>query len=150
MDNIKRSAGFRKQSKGDREWWEKDPNAKRSHLVGLDGRRLHIRSAHSAPNTLLQSAGALVMKMAVVILDQMIRDAGYVLYDYPTITKPGDYDVAYCGNIHDEVQLMVKEEHAEAVGQMIPEAIRQAGEAFNFRCPLTGEYSIGIDWSETH
>src|SRR5690606_15617618 len=34
----------------------------RGYLKGLDGRQLRIRSSHAALNTLLQSAGALVMK----------------------------------------------------------------------------------------
>jgi len=147
---IKRAAGFRLQRKGDREWWEKDPNARRSHLIGLDGRSLFIRSAHSAPNTLLQSAGALIMKQSLVILDGWLRQGGYLLYEYPSRTKPGDYDVAYVGNIHDEIQMMVKAEYAEAVGRMIPAAISAAGEYFDFRCPLTGEYQIGDNWSQTH
>ena len=30
------------------------------------------------------------------------------------------------------------------------EAIEEAAEHFNLRCPLTGEYKVGSDWSETH
>ncbi len=42
--------------------------AKRGFLKGLDGRKLSVRSEHAALNTLLQSAGAIVMKEALVIL----------------------------------------------------------------------------------
>ena len=30
------------------------------------------------------------------------------------------------------------------------EAIEKAGKHFNLRCPLTGEYKVGENWSETH
>ena len=37
----------------------------KGYLKALDGRKLYIRSEHSALNTLLQGAGAIVMKQAV-------------------------------------------------------------------------------------
>ena len=46
-------------------------------VPGLDGRRLHVRSEHAALNTLLQSAGAIVMKKALVIAEQKLNDYGY-------------------------------------------------------------------------
>ena len=42
--------------------------ADRGFLKGLDGRKLFIRSAHASLNTLLQGAGAIVMKKALVLL----------------------------------------------------------------------------------
>lgn len=41
--------------------------AKRPYLYGLDRRLLHVRSKHAALNTLLQSAGAVLVKLATVI-----------------------------------------------------------------------------------
>jgi DNA polymerase I len=41
---------------------------KRGVLLGLDGRKLLVRSEHSALNTLLQGAGAIAMKQALLIL----------------------------------------------------------------------------------
>lgn len=109
-------------------------------LRGLDGRRLHIRSDHAALNTLLQSAGALVMKKALVLLDWSIQEAGLV---------PG-VNYEFVANVHDEWQIEVDEEHAEMVGKLAVAAIRRAGDAFKFRCPLDGEYKIGNNWAETH
>ena len=43
---------------------------KKGTLPGLDGRRLFIRSEHAALNTLLQGAGAIVMKKALVIFNK--------------------------------------------------------------------------------
>jgi DNA polymerase-1 len=41
---------------------------KRGFIKGLDGRHIFIRSDHSALNFLLQSGGAVVMKMALADL----------------------------------------------------------------------------------
>lgn len=112
----------------------------RGYLVGLDGRKLHIRSDHAALNTLLQSAGALVMKKALHILDTMLQEAGLV---------PG-IDYEFVANIHDEFQIEVSEQHAEFVGKSAAESIRKAGEYFGFRCPLDGEFKIGRNWAATH
>lgn len=46
-------------------------------LLGLDDRLLYVRSPHSALNTLLQSAGALICKKWVVTLEENMRKAGY-------------------------------------------------------------------------
>src|SRR5690606_27698447 len=50
--------------------------AKRGYLIGLDGRQLHVRSAHAALNTLLQSAGALVCKKWLVMVEEELQARG--------------------------------------------------------------------------
>ena len=106
----------------------------KGYLKALDGRKLFIRSEHSALNTLLQGAGAIVMKKALVILNDKIKDL----------------DAHFVANVHDEWQIEVREDQAEKVGQLGVEAIREAGKALNLNCPLDGEYKIGDNWSETH
>jgi len=110
--------------------------AQRGYLRGLDGRHLRIRSEHAALNTLLQAAGAIVMKKALVILD-----------DYAQQWK---LDYKFIGNIHDEVQSEVAEEQAEKFGWLAVECLKASGVQFNLRCPLDGEYQIGTTWAETH
>lgn len=110
--------------------------AGRGYLKGLDGRRLPVRSEHSALNTLLQAAGAIVMKKALVILD-----------DY---AKHWELDYKFVGNIHDEVQTEVREAHADKFGWLAVECLKAAGLAYDLRCPLDGEYKIGTTWAETH
>lgn len=114
--------------------------AEKGYLIGLDGRKLHIRSDHAALNTLLQSAGALVMKKALVILDADLQAAGLV---------PGVH-YEFLANVHDEWQIEVDEDKAEFVGKTAQAAIRKAGDHFGFRCPLDGEFKIGRNWAETH
>jgi DNA polymerase I len=108
----------------------------RGYLTGLDGRRLLVRSEHSALNTLLQAAGAIVMKKALVILD-----------DY---AKQWKLDYKIIGNIHDEVQSEVAEKDAEKFGWLAVECLKAAGLEFNLRCPLDGEYKVGTTWADTH
>ena len=108
----------------------------RGFLKGLDGRKIYVRSQHAALNTLLQGGGAIVMKKAMCILQDLI--------DLNTL------DAKFVANIHDEWQIQVKESQADFVGRLGVQAIEKASEYFNMRCPLTGEYKIGDNWYETH
>ncbi len=110
--------------------------ASKGFLKGLDGRKLYVRSEHAALNTLLQSAGAIVMKQAMVNLNQVIR--------------LNTLDANFVCNVHDEWQLEVKESQADSTGQLGVDAIKQAGEELELFCSLDGEYKIGDNWSETH
>jgi DNA polymerase I-like protein with 3'-5' exonuclease and polymerase domains len=110
--------------------------AKEGWLQGLDGRKLLVRAEHSALNTLLQGAGAIVMKQAVVILHQKLRKS--------------KIDFKMVANVHDEWQIEVEESRAEQAGFLGKEAIKEAGIMLNMRCPLDGEYKVGNSWKETH
>jgi len=118
----------------------KETYRRRGYLIGLDGRRLHIRSEHSALNTLLQSAGAVLMKKALVILDEKLKFRGL---------KAGQ-DYEFVANIHDEFQIEVEEKYAKDVAEESERAIRTAGEFFEFGCPLSATAKIGETWAETH
>ena len=105
-------------------------------VTGLDGRKLHIRSQHSALNTLLQSAGAVIMKKALVLLDSYARQY--------------DLDYKFVLNVHDEFQCEVREDQADFFGGLAVGAIIQAGKSFKLNCPLDGEYKVGETWQQTH
>ena len=102
-------------------------------LKGLDGRILPCRSPHSALNLLLQSAGAVLMKQALVVFAKKAA-------------KP--YELH--GNIHDEVQFSCLPEHAKELGQTFLSSLREAGKILNFKCPVDGEFKVGNNWAETH
>ena len=110
--------------------------AARGVLLALDGRKLLVRSEHSALNTLLQGAGAIVMKKALVLLQK-------------DLTKR-KIPFKFVANVHDEWQVEVPEQFADEVGQSGVRAIQNAGLEFKMNCPLTGEYKIGATWKETH
>ena len=110
--------------------------SQRGYLRGLDGRRLRVRSEHAALNTLLQAAGAIVMKKALVILE-----------DYAQQWK---LNYKFIGNIHDEVQSEVAADQAQKFGWLAVECLKAAGVEYNLRCPLDGEFKVGTTWAETH
>ena len=108
--------------------------ATKGFVKGLDGRKVFVRSEHAALNSLLQSAGSLVMKKAVILFNDKLKGiaADFVM------------------NVHDEWQVETDTEQAALVGQLGIESIIEAGVAFNLNCPLDGEYNVGNNWSETH
>ncbi len=110
--------------------------AKRGYLKGLDGRKIYVRSEHAALNSLLQGGGAIVMKRALLMLESLL--------------KLNSLDARFVANIHDEWQMEVREDVADFVGELAVGCIEKAGEYYKLRCPLTGEYKIGDNWSETH
>ncbi len=105
-------------------------------LEGIDGRKLQIRSQHSALNTLLQSAGAIVMKQALVLLYDKLRKA--------------KLSAKFVANVHDEWQIECLADQADKVGTLAVESIREAGTVLKLRCPLDGEYKKGKSWANTH
>ena len=110
--------------------------SKKGFLKGLDGRKVVVRSEHAALNTLLQSAGAIVMKEALVILDNSIKEMRL--------------DAKFVANVHDEWQIECRASDADKVGKLGVEAIIQAGKNLNLNCPLDGDFNIGDGWHETH
>ncbi|MBK1968397.1 hypothetical protein JIX59_03500 [Brevundimonas diminuta] len=114
--------------------------AKRGFLKSFDGRKLHVRSQHSALNTLLQGGGAVVMKKALVICHEKFTQMGWV----------HGREYAFVANVHDEFQMEVQEQLAEIAGQVAADSIREAGEAYGCKCPLAGAYDIGHSWADSH
>lgn len=108
----------------------------KGHLVGLDYRRLVIRSEHAALNTLLQSAGALICKKWVQLIDENLSASGI--------------DAEVVAWVHDEVQVRTRKGYEQDVGNRLKDCARKAGEAFNFTVPIDAEYGVGPDWSSTH
>ena len=105
-------------------------------LPSLDGRRIRIRKAYSALNFLLQGGGAALMKKALLNGVESLREQ--------------NIPFKMVANVHDEFQVETPEAFAKAVGLHFRNAIRKAGDDFELRCPMDGEYKIGDNWSETH
>ena len=109
---------------------------KHGYLIGLDGRRLKARSAHSALNLKLQSGGAIVMKKALQLL-------------YKKLTKE-ELDAKLIIFYHDEFQIECHPDIRHRVGKLACKAIQKAGEHFDLKCPLAGEYKVGLTWGDCH
>jgi DNA polymerase I-like protein with 3'-5' exonuclease and polymerase domains len=108
--------------------------SKKGYIKALDGRKLIVRSQHAALNTLLQGAGAIVMKRALILFTEYTKHL----------------DAHVVANVHDEWQVESAADVAEEVGKMGVKAIKDAGLSFNLACPLDGEYKVGDNWYDTH
>ena len=74
------------------------------------------------------------MKQALVVFNDLVSNL----------------DANVVANVHDEWQVEVHKDHAEAAGDLGVQAIITAGIQLELNCPLDGEYKIGNNWSETH
>jgi len=106
-------------------------------VLGLDGRKLFIRSPHAIVNTKFQSAGSIVVKYATVLLfnewiPQYNVDAKLIIHQ------------------HDEFQAEGNPEHVGIHCYLANKAFEEAGEYFNINVPIEGESIVGKNWSETH
>lgn len=112
-------------------------------IPALDGGRLHVRSAHKALNTSLQSAGALVAKQWSLNLEDRLQDLG--------LSHSWDGDFAFNIFAHDELFVSCRtKEIAELVGANAKLAVKDAEKHFDFRCPLDCEFKIGKTWADVH
>jgi DNA polymerase I len=111
-------------------------SAARGYIPGLDGRRLKVRSVHSALNLLIQGAGAVICKQWLVHIMQLIKEEGI--------------DAYLVASIHDEYQFDVRRNQADRFGELTKKAMKMSEKTLKIRCPLDSEYKIGNNWAETH
>lgn len=110
----------------------------KNYLKGLDRRPIPVRSTHSALNFLIQSAGAILCKKWITLVNDEI------LKSYNGLARIVLW-------VHDEIQVSVSEElDLDEVGKSFVEKIFETERYYDFRCPLDGEYKIGNSWMETH
>lgn len=116
---------------------------KRKYLKGLDGRPLWVRSPHSALNLLLQSCGALICKLWIIITEDKMIERGY---------KHGwDGDFAYMLWCHDEMQVSCRNEDiAKEFLEVAQLSMREVGEIFKIRIQLDTDGKIGKNWADCH
>lgn len=136
--------------------------AKRGFIKGIDGRKIPIRSSHSALNMRLQNAGAVVCKQWGCDLDDALKALG--------LKHGWDGDYVFLSWSHDEYQLAIRDRPdlyttrvdgqdkkgndiivvEGPVADAIRKAGREAGLPFNFRCPLDVDIKAGRNWAECH
>jgi len=106
-------------------------------LKALDGNPYHIRSAHSALNTLLQGAGALIAKQWVIEIDKELNRKYANRYEFIL-------------QVHDEVELEVDADIAEDVARICEASSLKAGEILKIRMPVHSEGKVGDTWYDVH
>lgn len=125
MDNV---PGLRKLIEG------VTSASERGWIKSIDGGRIKVRSSHAALNYLLQSAGAIVMK---VFLRQFV-------------TRTKHLDVLLVGNVHDEIGAEINPKDQEEINIICETSMLEAGKELGFRLPIEGEALFGRSWDTTH
>ena len=117
--------------------------AAKGYLIGLDGRKLVMRrsedgnvAVHKALNTLLQAAGAVVMKWAMVRLDEQVKAQG--LRAWKVL------------DVHDEGQWECHPEDVQALRAIMEDCVTWAGIKLGLNCPLASDSQFGASWLDTH
>jgi DNA polymerase I-like protein with 3'-5' exonuclease and polymerase domains len=110
--------------------------ASKGMIKGIDGRLLHIRSPHSALNTLIQGAGAVVCKVWLINMIKRIRRTGV--------------DAKLVASIHDEYQFEVLTKDVKRFGQLTKDAMKDTEKQLHMKCPLDNEWKVGRTWAQTH
>ncbi len=108
----------------------------RGKIRVIDGRLLHVRSAHAALNTLLQGAGAVVCKLWLVNMNKRIQSTGV--------------DAKLVASIHDEYQYEVAKKDIKKFGSITKDAMKDTEQHLQMKCPLYNEWTEGTTWAETH
>jgi len=106
------------------------------YIPGLDGRPIHVESAHKALNYLIQGAEAVVMKYTVNMIHKELARANIdsrVLLFY-----------------HDEVTYEVKEEQAEEAQKIIMRCFEEAPKELGVNIMTCGDCKIGEDYYDVH
>ena len=107
-------------------------------LTALDGRKIPVRSKHSAVNFLLQSCGSILVKTSTILLHSRI--------DW----EQWQDKVNMVAHVHDEMQFIVQKDKLEKFKQVAKGMFKKTQEHFNFKTELDGEMKVGQNWSETH
>jgi DNA polymerase-1 len=102
----------------------------------IDGGWVRCPSPHAALNYWIQGDEAVLMKMTVIRVRNMIRKE--------------KLDAFQVGFIHDEVQYDCAPECAARVAEIFKEAIAFCGAYLKFIVPMAGDSKEGPTWAETH
>ena len=98
--------------------------------------RQRAHAANIAKNMSLQSGNASITKLALVMLDEALRDRGW------------EEDALIILTVHDEIQMEVKEELAESVSDLLSSTMVSAAEHWIKKVPIVAEATIGDHWSK--
>ena len=109
---------------------------KRGRIKAIDGRYLKVRSAHSALNTLLQGAGAIICKQWLVHIMSRVYQK--------------NLGVKLVASVHDEYQFEVLNKDVGDFCAITKIAMKETEQTLKLRCPLDNDYKVGTTWTETH
>ena len=108
----------------------------RGKIKAIDGRYLKVRSTHSALNTLLQGAGAIICKHWLLRITHRVYNK--------------KLDVRLVASVHDEYQFEVHNKDISEFCSITKIAMKETENLLKLRCPLDNDYKVGTTWAETH
>lgn len=114
-------------------YWEKSGS---NHVLGIDKRKIPCDNKHKVVNRIIQSAGAIVMKMATVLFDRMVQREGL--------------DAHMIEFYHDELVVECSPGDAERALEIGIDSIRRAGRKFNLNVDLDADGAVGQSWADVH
>jgi DNA polymerase I-like protein with 3'-5' exonuclease and polymerase domains len=109
-------------------------------ITSLDGRRVGVRHSHAALNSLLQSAGAVVMRWFPYFLERELSQHA--------VRWNEDY-IPHL-HVHDEIQGSIRIGKEENFKQAFSSAFQATQVDLCLRVPLRCEVKFGNNWAETH
>jgi DNA polymerase I-like protein with 3'-5' exonuclease and polymerase domains len=112
----------------------------RGYILSLDKRRVGLRKSHAALNSLLQSAGAVVMRWFPYFLERQLASVG--------IRWGTDY-IPHL-HVHDEIQGSLRPEYMDDFRGAFERAFLDTQQELGLRVPLRCEVKFGANWAETH
>ena len=108
----------------------------KGRIKAIDGRYLKVRSPHSALNTLLQGAGAIICKHWLLRIIHRVYNK--------------KLDVKLVASVHDEYQFEVHNKDISEFCNITKIAMKETENLLKLRCPLDNDYKVGVTWAETH
>lgn len=129
-------------------YWDGNPGLKKLKLLveqtydnngflkGIDGRPLFIRYKHALLNTLFQSCGSIIMKLAYNLLDKSLKQA---ILNY-----------RYLGFFHDEFIIEADPKDVEQIKELALKAMLESGKQLTINVPIEGDVKIGRTWADIH
>lgn len=112
-------------------------------LYGLDGRKFYVRNKKDLLNTLLQGNSAIIFKNWMIECNKASK----------RFSRDNNSELYQIISYHDEVQHELysdNRELANAWGTITVSLAKEVGRSFKLNVPLSAEYSVGRNWSETH
>lgn len=101
-----------------------------------DGSRIMVPSDHMVIPYLLQGDESRLMKQAMIFVDE--------------IKRKEKLDAIKVGDIHDEWQTDVWNDHVEGFIGACNDAFPRSGHSFDYRVPIECDAKVGLTWAETH
>ena len=110
--------------------------AKCGWLPGLDGRKIYVRSPHSAFNAKAQGWGSEVVKMGIILNNREKIKRGIP-----------QQQVSW---VHDEWTSEVREDYVEESKYVAEQAVTDSGTFYGLSCQMSGQAKSGMSWKDIH